>query len=464
MADVMPAPQSQLQPNLNFQRAAAPFPFRQRWPRALFYAVTLSAWFMLIYNSCNYYTSLRNDVGTLYFAWELSIPLIPWMVVPYMLLDAFFFFAPFVTQTKREMRYFALRYLVMQVLAGLVFLAVPLQLAFHREEVPGIFGPVFQFLYGFDQIYNLLPCLHVTIGMLVWRVYWRHTQGWVRWAIHVWFLLIIFSTLFTHQHHVADLVAGFWLAVLMFYLFPDSVWEERTAEPLADSRSFKAGLRCFLGALVFAVAGWWLGGWWLCLFYPAASLLIVTAGYWGLGGQIYRKAGGEVHWSAKALLGPYLIGLWLSREYYWRQAPAFSQVGERVVLGRLPDAGMLQELQRAGVTGVLDLTAEHSEPLAGFSGAYRNLPILDLAVPTGAHLAQGRTLLEELAAGGGKVYIHCGLGYSRSAALAVVELLRIGAAKSVEEAVAQVQAARPQVKLKPAWIHALNEFAAKPAA
>lgn len=444
-------------------------PFRRRWPRALFYAVALSAWFMLIYNSCNYYTSLRLDVGYLYFDWELSIPLVPVMIMPYMLLDAFFFCAPFITQTQREMRYFALRYLVMQVLAGLAFLALPLQLAFVREPVPGIWGPVFEFLFSFDKVYNLLPCLHVTIGMLVWRVYWRHTRGFVQWALHVWFLLILISTLFTHQHQVADLVAGFWLAVLMFYLFPDSEWEERTESPTRDALNFKAGFRCLLGAVILGLPAWWLGRWWLCLFYPALSLLLVAAGYWGLGGQIYRKAAGRIHWSARIMLGPYLLGLWISRVLYWRRTGPYQRVADGLWLGRLPDAALAQKLRAEGVVAVLDLTAEHSAPAALRGLAYRNLPILDLTLPTVEQLHSGRELLAELAgeqagkmaanAQAGGLYIHCGLGYSRSAAFAVVELLRRGIADHVDAAVAQVQAARPQVRLRPAWIARLKEFA-----
>ena len=41
-------------------------------------------------------------------------------------------------------------------------------------------------------------------------------------ASHIWFCLIGFSTVLTYQHHIVDVVAGFILAAVCFYLFREA--------------------------------------------------------------------------------------------------------------------------------------------------------------------------------------------------------------------------------------------------
>ena len=78
---------------------------------------------------------------------------------------------------------------------------------------------IFRFLHIFDQPYNLFPSLHITFRTILAHLYAKHTKGVVRWASHMWFILIGFSTLLTYQHHIVDIVGGFVLAAICFYLF-----------------------------------------------------------------------------------------------------------------------------------------------------------------------------------------------------------------------------------------------------
>jgi len=47
----------------------------------------LSLLFLAVYGSCNWFTSLRTDVGTWYFEWERRIPFVALMILPYMSID-----------------------------------------------------------------------------------------------------------------------------------------------------------------------------------------------------------------------------------------------------------------------------------------------------------------------------------------------------------------------------------------
>ena len=77
--------------------------------RALAASVGLSALFLVVYGWCNWFTSQRSDVGTLFFEWERLIPFVPLMIAPYMSIDLFFVAAPFLCRNDRELVTFSKR-------------------------------------------------------------------------------------------------------------------------------------------------------------------------------------------------------------------------------------------------------------------------------------------------------------------------------------------------------------------
>ena len=89
---------------------------------------------------------------------------------------------------------------------------------------------------------------------------------------------------------------------------------------------------------------------------------------------------------------------------------------------------------RLGVTAVLDLTAEFSETKPFRALVYRNIPILDLTAPSIEQLREMAAFIDEESRQG-IVYIHCKIGYSRTAGAAAAYLLQTGKAASVSEAI-----------------------------
>src|SRR5437016_47649 len=75
--------------------------------RAFGASAGLSLLFLIVYGWCNWITSQRDDVGTLYFGWERFIPFVPWMIVPYLSIDLFFVTAPFLCRDERELAVFS---------------------------------------------------------------------------------------------------------------------------------------------------------------------------------------------------------------------------------------------------------------------------------------------------------------------------------------------------------------------
>ncbi len=111
----------------------------------------------------------------------------------------------------------------------------------------------------------------------------------------------------------------------------------------------------------------------------------------------------------------------------------------------------------SGVTAVLDLSAEFSEAKPFRAITYRNVPILDLSAPTSKQLTEMGAFITEQSKYG-IVYVHCKIGYSRSAAAVAAYLLMSGQVRDVMEAVSAVRRARPAVVIRPEVITALYEF------
>ena len=113
---------------------------------------------------------------------------------------------------------------------------------------------------------------------------------------------------------------------------------------------------------------------------------------------------------------------------------------------------------RQGVTAVLDLTAEFDEARPFLAVKYSNLPILDLTAPTPEQLQKCVAFISKNAACG-IVYIHCKIGYSRTAAVAGAYLLASGAASTAEEAMNRLRAVRPSIVIRPEAEAAIRCFA-----
>jgi hypothetical protein len=310
---------------------------------------------------------------------------------------------------------------------------------------------LFGALRAFDQPHNLFPSLHITFCVLFADHYARHTRGWLRGLVPLWFTLIGISTLLTYQHHAIDILGGLLLAVVCFHAFRES----STKAPPARNPS--VGWRYALGAALLALGAGFTRPWGMLLLWPATGLGWVAAGYFGLGASVYRKNAGRLPLSARLLLAPVLFGHWLSFLYYQRQCRPWDEVAPGVLVGRRLSGREADLAMHEGVTAVLDLTAESSETEPFLALAYRNLPVLDLTAPSPSQLLEGVTFIQEHLKTG-RVYIHCKIGYSRSAAFAAAYLLKCGLGRNPEEVFAHLQGVRPSIVVRPEIHSGLRVF------
>jgi dual specificity protein phosphatase-like protein/PAP2 superfamily protein len=416
-------------------------------------SVGLSLLFLILYPLCNWLAAQRAYVPTLFFGWERAIPFVPLMIAPYMSLDLLFVAAPFLCRNNQELVTLSKRIVTTLLVAGVCFLLFPLRFAFERPPVSGWLGDFFAWFCGLDRPFNLLPSLHIAFCTILGEFYARQTRGALRHAFVVWFVLIAFSAVLTFQHHVMDVVGGFALGAYCLYFFPES------NPRLPGVANRRVGIYYSIGAISVGSLVVLFWPWGAFLLWPFISFSIMVAAYFWAGPGVFRKRDGRLPWTTWWALGLILLGHQISRLYYRRRGRPWDQLTPRVWIGGVLSRREAISCVRGGVTAVLDLTAEFSEAPPFRALTYKNIPILDLTAPTTAQLEEMVSFIEGESATG-IVYVHCKIGYSRTAAVAAAYLLRSGGANSISEAIDHVRRARPCVVIRPEVLTALREFAA----
>lgn len=407
--------------------------------------------FMVVYHTTNALSSVRPDVQTWAFAWEQRIPFVAWFIVPYWSVDLFFVAGPFVCRDDAELRLLRNRVALSIVVAGICFLVMPLTLQFQRPEPFGVFAPLMASLYSFDKPHNLFPSLHIALRTILAALFVSKTTGLTRVATHIWFSLIGCSTLFTWQHQFADVVGGFLLAAMCFQAFPSRPCQ------VVVGKNVRIGCYYLAGAficLLLAKQSWPLG---IVISWPAFMFGTLALGYFGLGCTVWGKSDGRLNWLTKSFFWPIRLGHEWSRKHYRKQSAPWDALADSVLIGSQPDEEEARALVKSGVTAVLDLTSEYERPSAFASINYLNIPVLDLTAPSSVHLREMAVFIEREQQGG-KVYIHCKAGYSRTAAAAGAWLLATGRATSAEDACRILNERRPGMVIRPEIRSALEHF------
>ncbi len=435
------------------------------WGEAALWLLLLAPLFFLFYGGAGWVASLQPDVPSLHFAWERDMPFVPAMIVPYVSIDLFFAISLFLCADRQALRTHAARIVLVIAVTTVFFLLFPLKFGFDRPQVDGLFGPLFSLLHTLDRPYNLAPSLHIALLVVLWPVFHRVLRGPANLALHVWFALIGASVLLTWQHHLIDVPTGALLGLTARCLLPERQHRRRGAFPRgwdSDARR-NVGRNYRLGCLALLVLSPVALPWSLALLWPASSLALVAAAYaWG-GPALLGKSEGELSLPARIVLAPYRLGaLVFVRLRATFDAP-WNEVAPGLLVGRLLSRREARDAMEDGVVAVLDLTAEFAECPDFLRLPYLNLPVLDLTAPHPAVLSRAVRFVETHRRHG-KVYVHCALGYGRSACVAAACLLASGEAESVAAAVHRVRMRRSKAVFTRGVLTVLRRRLARPSA
>jgi predicted protein tyrosine phosphatase len=161
----------------------------------------------------------------------------------------------------------------------------------------------------------------------------------------------------------------------------------------------------------------------------------------------------------RVVLGPHMLGVYLVRRWHrLRQRSPWDAIGDSIILGATPSAREMKTLVRlCQPIAWLDITAEHSAPAHARESNYLNVPVLDMTAPSPADIQQAVEFIA-MHAPRGRVYVWCGFGYSRSAAVAAAYLLATGNAANVQDACHAVARARPGAIIRKHVQRQIEEF------
>ena len=422
------------------------------WERAAVSA-WLCFWFVFVYNGCNYLASLRPDVGTCAYDWEINFfPFIPILIIPYWSIDLFYGVAPFLIKDRFQLKQHLKRITFGIAVAGFFFLVFPLKLVTPAPPVEGWLKPFFGALQNFQNFYNCAPSLHIVLRTNLLMVYLPLCRGKLRPLISLWFLLIGASTLFCYQHHVMDVITGQLVGLFCLWLFPSTRFEApRTDSPNGINANPKVGRIYGAGSLILLLLTYlgWPGS--VLLLWPALALFVVSGAYLGGGPTWLRKFEGKQLLGSRLLLLPFTWSSALTALYFNSRKTPYRELRPGITFGRrLTD----QEAQEIDVEAVLDLTAEYDEVPSFLEKAYLNVPVLDLTSPSVEQLQQAVTHLQNHQS----CYIHCSLGRGRAATAATAYLIAEGA--TIEEALTEIAQLQPDLHLAKGARKTLEEFQA----
>ena len=182
----------------------------------------------------------------LYFDWELAVPFVPWMIVPYLTLFSLFLL-PLLHMTPREIDRLSVQSTASLGIAFVAFLALAGRNGFVPKPTSGAFGPLFQLIGAVDTPRSMAPSLHVAFAAMILIGCAERASSRLAALYYAWLALLAASTVLIHQHHLLDVGAGFALALSVRKLAPldgaGAYWRwrpsRRLARPLGEPAASK---------------------------------------------------------------------------------------------------------------------------------------------------------------------------------------------------------------------------------
>ncbi len=394
--------------------------------------------FTVLYIFSNYYASTVEVVNSIYLPWEQSIPFIEWTIIPYF-TSCIFFSLQFLIENNREKLYLlSKRVAFVTIMSTTVFIFFPLANSFTvPEKYFNNFKILFDLLYLMDKPFNQCPSLHVSYILCAWFVIKDKIAGVKRVLVVIWFIMICFSTLTIFQHHSIDILGSLILMSITIFIFPGNRWGLKNRGLQIASVYFLLAVSLF--TIMLFTSQWYL-------LYLSISFYSVAVVYYTNNVNFIRKEKGVSSLLYKILFAPYLFGYWFMWAIYKSKKP-YGEVLPNFYFGRRLTDKESQKLQEVSNVYVVDLSAELLENKYLSKNNYFSHPLLDITIASTNNLETTYLTIEKIMGAKNpedKVYIHCTMGYSRSAIIVYLYLTK-SLGHSKEYALDKIKKARPEV-------------------
>jgi PAP2 superfamily len=180
-------------------------------------SVRLLLLFGVLFYGVDALTAQRQLRVPLHMGWELALPYWPPAFVVYFSVLAVPFLPLWLSPDAAHLQRWERRMALAVVLAAAVFLLLPAAPAYPPADARA--WPAWE---GWARLaalvagqHNMLPSLHVALSGLTMLCVWSEAGPRGRVVLATWFVGLVASVLLTHQHHVADVVAGALLALAL---------------------------------------------------------------------------------------------------------------------------------------------------------------------------------------------------------------------------------------------------------
>ena len=200
--------------------------------RVAVYVLVLLPWLVLYVGT--EFLGVQPDARSTYFAWDWSLPVIPWTEAIYATTYLFVLLAPVAASRRNALHRFALGGLWATAIIIPFYLLLPQVAEAKPFPGEGLWQTLMEWERAFDRPVTAFPAFHVVWSCLAAGLY---TATWprVRWLWWTIVTAVAASCVTTGMHASADVVAGF--AVYALVARREAVWRRvrRGAEGVANS-------------------------------------------------------------------------------------------------------------------------------------------------------------------------------------------------------------------------------------
>jgi hypothetical protein len=177
--------------------------------------------FIVVYGGADLLGAGMDDRYVLAFEFEARLPFLPWMAIIYLSILPLMLLAPIVFGTPAKLTPLFVVLSLEVLVAGVFFLLFPTQEIFPPRDNEASRAAIYYIADMLNLRYNNLPSLHVALSLTTAIALSQQGKAWGRWFYLAWGAAITVSSVFMHEHHIADVVAGSMLALAgMYVIYP----------------------------------------------------------------------------------------------------------------------------------------------------------------------------------------------------------------------------------------------------
>lgn len=147
----------------------------------------------------------KDKVYIFAFQWEINTPYLRYFFFVYYGIFILPMLVPFFVKRRKDLVILTKQIIFANLISGIFFFFFTTQSIYPPPSQKNLF---WDFTIAITGKYNLFPSLHVTLSLLLIKVFIYYSKKNIKIILTILAILLILSTLFTHQHHLLDIIGS----------------------------------------------------------------------------------------------------------------------------------------------------------------------------------------------------------------------------------------------------------------